>query len=60
MKWRWPYLDLWLDIGLLSVSTALWRERYETCTKDYVLVSVKVLGRWGFRFRLYSPDLSFR
>ena len=50
-----PYLDLWLDIGLLQIQTELLTERYEEFSRVYIGMRITVLKRWGWRFRLYSP-----
>ena len=55
-KYR-PMLDAWLDIGLLQISTAVWREAiYNDCT-DYLYLEFRVLRKWGFRVRLYDPAM---
>lgn len=49
-----PYLDLWLDIGLLQVQTELWNFDYQRMVHTRINLSVKLFRKWGFRFKLYS------
>lgn len=49
-----PYLDFWLDIGLLRIRTELMNERCENRTRVYISLEIKILRKWGWRFRLYS------
>ncbi len=52
-KWR-PMFDAWIDIGILQVATAVWREAiWNDCT-DYLFLEIRVLRKWGFRIRLYD------
>jgi len=55
MRWNWPYVDFWLNIGILRIATELMHERTECLTREYIAVTVVVFWRYGFRFRLYSP-----
>jgi hypothetical protein len=57
MKWklRKPYLDFWFDCWLLYVRTSLMHERIEMDHFDYIYVTVQVVHKYGFRFRLYCP-----
>lgn len=56
LKWR-PMLDCWLDIGLLQISTAVWREAIWNDCKDYLYLEIRVLRTWGFRIRLYDTAM---
>lgn len=56
LRWR-PLLDFWIDIGLLQVSTALWREAIWNDSRDYLFLEVRLLRKWGFRVRLYDTAM---
>lgn len=55
---RWksylPYLDLWIDLGVLQVRTDVMCENMMNQTFEYILISVTVMRKWGFRLKLYS------
>ena len=55
-KYR-PMLDAWLDIGLLQVGTAVWREAIWNDSTDYLYLEFSVLRKWGFRLRLYDTAM---
>jgi len=57
MKWDWPLLDAWFDCGLLQVQTAVWRTAWHQDCRDYVILDVHILRKWGFRFRLYDTGM---
>ena len=51
-----PYLDLWVDLGLVSIKTELWAYHDHVDVFVYVRLAVRVWGgRWGFDVRLYRP-----
>lgn len=52
-RWCVPCLDLWLDIGLLKIHTELMHECFAMRQYNVIHLHVKLLGKWGFRFRLY-------
>ena len=49
-----PYVDLWVDLGVLKVMTDIMYENIMNQTFEYLVISVTVMRRWGFRFKLYS------
>lgn len=49
-----PYVDLWVDLGVLQVMTDIMYENIMNQTFEYLVISVTVMRRWGFRFKLYS------
>lgn len=52
---RRPYLDLWLDVGVVSVGSRLMFVSTHGMTVEYVALQVKVWwDRWGFAIRLYD------
>ena len=56
LKYR-PMLDAWVDIGILQIATAVWREAiWNDCT-DYLYLEIRVLRKWGFRVRLYDTAM---
>lgn len=56
LKFR-PMFEAWVDIWLLQVSTAVWRETiWNDCT-DYLYLEIRVLRKWGFRVRLYDTAM---
>lgn len=57
MKWHWPYLDLWFDVGFLELRSIVQRECRECDLIDHVHLRVRIFRRWGFKFRLYTPGL---
>ena len=54
---RLPYLELYLDIGLLQIQTELMTESYEMLCRNYIALRITLLHKWGWHFRLYSPDI---
>ena len=56
LRWR-PLLDAWVDIGLLQVQTSVWREQFNFDGIDYMIVEVRILRKWGFRFCLYDTSM---
>lgn len=48
-----PYLDFYLDLGFLLISTEITHDRPERNTFEYVAVIVILFG-YGTRFRLYN------
>ena len=58
--WPLPYrpmLDAWVDIGLLQIATAVWREAIWNDSTDYLYLEIRVLRKWGFRVRLYDTAM---
>lgn len=51
-----PFLDLWIDIGLLQVSTTLNKTCDISETDEHLSLQLTILNRWGIRFRLYKPN----
>ena len=55
---RWknylPYLDLWVDFGILQVRTDIMCKNIMNDTFEYLVISVRVMRKWGFEFKLYS------
>jgi hypothetical protein len=51
-----PYLDFHLNLCVLEISTSLMYERHEAQIHDFILLRTRLLGKWGFSFRLYSPN----
>lgn len=51
-----PYLNLWLDTGVITIKTDLWREVYEDDYFVYIRCSVRLFWKWGFDFNLYRPN----
>jgi len=52
---RLPHLYLCLDLGFCGAQTALWRQRFEDCTFEYVRLGVWCGKRWRAEFNLYAP-----
>jgi hypothetical protein len=57
MKIDLPYLDAWFDCWLFQVQTVLWRTRWDTDCRDYVILEFRILRKWGFRLRLYDTGM---
>ena len=51
-----PYLDFWLDINILQIKTELLYYERASQVKSYICMKVTLFHKWGFHFRLYSPD----
>ena len=49
-----PYLHLWIDLWFIQVRTSLCYKKFETLTKEYISLDVKLFHKWGFEFSLYS------
>lgn len=58
MKIPRPTFDLYLDLGILLIHTALWRDAWESDSRDYVMVHFEVWRTQIFRFRLYETGMS--
>lgn len=56
LRWR-PLLDAWLDVGLFQIQTGVWREQWHMDAVDYLILEVRLLRKWGFRFRLYDTAM---
>ena len=56
MRWRrWlPYLDFYLDLGLLRLKTDLFSSQEYDHTFTYVRLHVEILRRHLFTVRLYK------
>ena len=56
VRWR-PLLDAWIDVGLFQIETGIWREQWHQDARDYLVLQVRILRRWGFRIRLYDTAI---
>jgi hypothetical protein len=57
MKWKRyiPYIDVWVNFGVLQIKTDIMNERLETMTREYFVLRVTLFFKYGFSIRLYSP-----
>lgn len=49
-----PYLDLYLDLGFVSVRTSLMHQSYERYEYDYIVLGWRLFKLNG-GFKLYKP-----
>lgn len=56
LRWR-PLLDLWVDVGLLQVSTNAMSRQVNMDAVLYLSLRITLLHKWGFHVRLYDTGL---
>jgi hypothetical protein len=49
-----PYLEIYVSLPLLRITTELMNERVESMTYTYISLNIR-LWKWEGHFRLYAP-----
>jgi hypothetical protein len=53
-----PELELYINLGIMRLQTALWRDALHMDCRDYVMVFFEFWGYELFRFRIYETGMS--